>query len=203
MATDTHKITGVVLAGGKAQRLGGMDKGLIQLAGRPMIEYVLESLVPQVDSILINANRNQELYNQFGYPVFSDSIGEFSGPLAGIYTALNTAETDLVLTAPCDGPWLPADLTQRLLKQLIAQKADICVAHDGERMQPVFGLFHKRVISDLKAYLEAGDRKFQLWLKQVNLALADFSDIPKAFINVNTEEERQRIEQAILASESS
>ncbi|PLY15180.1 MAG: molybdenum cofactor guanylyltransferase MobA [Sedimenticola sp.] len=202
LPTRQTKITGVVLAGGMAQRMGGTDEGLIQLIDRPMIDYVIASLTPQVDTIIINANRNLQQYRHYGYPVVADTIGDFPGPLAGIATALSTAETDLVLTVPCDGPWLPSDLTQRLLDQFTSQNADVCVAHDGNRMQPVFGLFHKRILPDIEDYLSAGERKLQLWLKRVRLATADFSDHPEAFINVNTPEEKERVERILSGSTS-
>ncbi|MCG8428420.1 MAG: molybdenum cofactor guanylyltransferase [Chromatiales bacterium] len=197
MPIEMTEITGVILAGGMARRMGGTDKGLIQLMDRPMIEYVIASLTSQVGTILINANRNHEQYSRYGYPVVADIIGDYSGPLAGISTALSYAKTELVLTAPCDGPWLPSDLTHRLLKHFISQNADVCVAHDGDQMQPVFALFHKRVQEDIQDYLNAGERKLQKWLTRVNLATADFSDHPEAFINVNTPQEQQRVEKLL------
>lgn len=187
-------ITGIILAGGMARRMGGMDKGLIQLAGRPMIEHVIHALSPQVDHLLINANRNQEQYARYGYPVFADAVAEYAGPLAGIAAALERSPTDLILTVPCDGPWLPADLKERLHQRLIDEQADACVCHDGERRQPVFGLFHRRLRPAIVNYLECGGRKLQTWLDGQRVAVLDFSDHPEAFTNVNTPEERDRVE---------
>ncbi|MES9958192.1 MAG: molybdenum cofactor guanylyltransferase MobA [Sedimenticola sp.] len=195
-----NRITGVILAGGQAQRMGGQDKGLIELAGRPMIEYVIENLSPQVDSLLINANRNRSRYLEYGYPVFEDAVADFAGPLAGIAAAIDHADTDLVLTVPCDGPWLPADLGRRLERRLLQEDADICVAHDGNRKQPVFALFHLRVADSINAFLASGDRKLQLWLGSQKLAIEGFSDHPDAFINVNTPEEKARVESMLKSA---
>ncbi|MES9871796.1 MAG: molybdenum cofactor guanylyltransferase MobA [Candidatus Sedimenticola sp. 6PFRAG7] len=195
-----NKITGVILAGGQARRMGGQDKGLIALAGRPMIEYVIQALSPQVDKLLINANRSQAKYMEYGYPVFEDSVADYAGPLAGIAAAIEQADTELVMTVPCDGPWLPDDLAQRLAEGMDQADADICVAHDGDRKQPVFGLFHRRVVTSINEYLKSGERKLQLWLGSQKLAIADFSDHPDAFINVNTPEEKVRVEEILRKS---
>ncbi len=183
-------ITGVVLAGGRARRMAGEDKGLIPLNGRAMVAYVLQVLEPQVGRVLINANRSLERYAAFGYPVVSDATGDFSGPLAGMASAMRVATTPFILTVPCDSPLLPADLAQRLHTALIAAAARVAVAHDGERMQPVFALIDRRLLPDLEDYLASGERKIDRWLERQRLATADFSDERAAFINVNTPEER-------------
>ncbi|OOZ37114.1 molybdenum cofactor guanylyltransferase [Solemya velesiana gill symbiont] len=177
--------------------MGGMDKGLIELAGRPMIEYVIDVLSPQVDELLINANRSQSRYLAYGFPVFEDAVTGFAGPLAGIAAAIDHAASDMILTVPCDGPWLPADLAVRLEQRLLKEDADICIAHDGNRKQPVFGLFHRRVVTSINNFLEAGDRKLQLWLSTQKFAVEDFSDHPNAFINVNTPKEKARVEEIL------
>lgn len=201
MAQQQQSVTGIILAGGMARRMGGMDKGLIQLAGHPMIEYVINGLSPQIEHLLINANRSQDHYAQYGYPVFGDAVEEFAGPLAGIAAALEHSPTELILTVPCDGPWLPADLKSRLLQRLEEEQADACVCHDGDRRQPVFGIFHKRLRPAIVNYLESGERKLQKWLDGQNVAMEDFSDYPEAFTNVNTPEERDRVE-ALLELQS-
>lgn len=189
-----QKITAVILAGGRAQRMGGQDKGLLPLLGKPMIEYIIESLRPQVGQILINANRNLGLYQQYGYPVVSDTIGEYFGPLAGMATAIQTAQTEYVVTVPCDSPLVPQDLVATLYKNLQDNQAELSVAHDGERMQPVFALLRHDLLPSMLKYLEAGGRKIDTWYVQHNLALADFSHSKNAFMNINSLGDQAAIE---------
>lgn len=183
------EITGVILAGGQARRMGGTDKGLVELAGRPMIEYVLQSLEPQVHAILINANRNLDRYRRYGHPVIPDRDGDYSGPLAGMCSAMAAAHTPFVVTAPCDSPLLPFDLTARLLAALQDQHAELAVAHDGERLQPVFALLPVALRPSLEQALAAHERKIDRWYARHNVATADFSDRKHAFRNVNTPED--------------
>ncbi len=189
----SNGITCVILAGGKSCRFGGNDKGLETLAGRAMVEHVIDAIHPQVDAIVINANRNIELYAGYGFPVIQDSF-DYAGPLAGVAAGIEAATTKLILTVPCDGPSLPEDLVSRLKHSLDQNSATVSVAHDGERMQPVFALFRREILQEIYSYLHAGERKLQLWLSRQRLALADFSDQPDAFINVNTPEEKELIE---------
>lgn len=193
--TDTTSalITGVVLAGGQARRMGGEDKGLVTLNGRAMIGYVLDILGPQVADILINANRNIERYQTYGYRVISDLHGDFSGPLAGMAAAMRAASTPYIVTVPCDSPLLPKDLVARLYRTLQHAGAEISVAHDGNRMQPVFALLQCSLLSSLEAFLDRGERKIDQWYAQHRVAQADFSAQPEAFINVNTPIERDAL----------
>lgn len=187
------EVTGVVLAGGRATRMGGEDKGLVELAGRPMVEHVLDALVPQVGSVLINANRNRERYAAYGYAVVADESADFQGPLAGMCAALARVRTPLALFVPCDSPLLPADLLRRLAVAMVREEAEIAAAFGAERLQPVFALIQARLLPDLRAYLAGGDRKIDRWYAQHRCARADFSDIPDTFINVNTPQERARL----------
>ncbi|MGD8911443.1 MAG: molybdenum cofactor guanylyltransferase MobA [Candidatus Thiodiazotropha sp.] len=187
-------VTAVILAGGRGQRMGGEDKGLIELSGRPLVKHVIDAIQPQVGAILINANRNQERYAAFGYPVIADSLLNYQGPLAGFITAMQAIETEDMLTLPCDGPLLPGDLVERLYQARRAAGAEIAVAHDGNRLQPVFALIPKRLVDSLQGYLDGGDRKIDLWYEQHKIAHADFSDIPRTFINVNTLQERDSLQ---------
>ncbi len=198
MNQASNGITAVILAGGKATRMNGRDKGLIELAGRPMIEYVIQAVAPQVDTVLINANRSLDNYANYNLRVIRDATDEYAGPLAGICAGIEAADTDLILSVPCDGPWVPIDLVSRLHQKLEASPSNVCVAHDGERMQPVFALFRKQALADIQKYLNGGDRKLQLWVKQQEAAIADFSDHPEAFINVNTPDEKHRVEKILL-----
>jgi molybdopterin-guanine dinucleotide biosynthesis protein A len=188
------KITGVVLAGGQARRMGGQDKGLIEVAGKPLVEYAIASMKEQLENIVINANRNKELYSQYGFPVVSDSDEGFNGPLAGMASCMKAVNTKYLLTVPCDSPLLPGDLVSRMLKAFEDNKADIAVADSGGRMQPVFSLISCSLLDSLTRYLENGERKIDIWFQQHALVSVDFSDIPDTFINVNTPEDIKMIE---------
>lgn len=180
------EITGAILAGGMGRRMGGRDKGLLKIEGRTLIEHVLDTLRPQTGQLLINANRNLEEYRKLGLPVVQDMVGEFFGPLAGVASALRAADTPYLLTVPCDSPRPPSDLCQRLFQAMIQADAEIAAAHDGQRMQPVFALLRRELLDDMLAYLEQGGRNTGAWYKEQRLALADFSDCPEAFLNINT-----------------
>jgi molybdenum cofactor guanylyltransferase len=183
------QITGLILAGGRAQRMGGQDKGLLPLAGQPLVAHVIAALAPQVCDIVINANRNAQAYSSQGYRVFADAVGGYCGPLAGIESGLRLAATPYLLSVPCDSPFLPPALGQRLYAALTEADAEIAVVHDGEWMQPVFALITRGLLSSLSRFLASGGRKIDRWYAQHRLAIADFSDTPEAFVNLNTPEE--------------
>lgn len=204
MTIHKSQITAVILAGGQGRRLGGQDKGLVEYQGKQLIQHVLDTIVPQVDNVLINANRNQELYSEFGHPVISDDLNDFQGPLAGFAIAMQACETDYILTMPCDGPNLSDDYVARLIAESetssfvdcgVNNKQTIIVAHDGDRLQPVHALIPISLIESLLAFLNNGDRKIDLWYAENTMITADFSDKPDIFFNVNTEEQRQQIAQ--------
>ena len=184
-------ITGVILAGGQGRRMGGIDKGLQCLNGRPLVQWVLERLAPQVDSVLISANRNLARYAEFGCEVLPDRIPGFAGPLAGLHAALAQAATPLLLTVPCDSPLLPADLAGRMHAALLAQDADIAVARAGDRVQRAFCLLRRELLPSLEAFLAAGERKVGLWQDSLALAEVAFDDKSDAFSNINTSGELQ------------
>ncbi|MET0070173.1 MAG: molybdenum cofactor guanylyltransferase MobA [Candidatus Thiodiazotropha sp.] len=192
--TGHAEVTAVILAGGRGRRMGGEDKGLIELNGEPLIQHVITSIAPQVGQILINANRNQARYQAFGYPVVADSLLNYQGPLAGFIAALEAITTEDMLTLPCDGPLVPADMVERLYQARQAASADIAVAHDGKRLQPVHALIPKRLSESLHHYLDGGDRKIDLWYERHRVVHADFSDIPRTFININTLQERDNLQ---------
>ncbi|MEZ8352355.1 molybdenum cofactor guanylyltransferase MobA [Vibrio splendidus] len=177
----------VILAGGQASRMGGKDKGLVDLNGSPLIQYVINKLSQQDVSITINANRNLDSYQAFA-PVVSDSFPDYPGPLGGIHAGLKNASTDWVGFVPCDSPQISDDLVERFCSA-VKEDSDILVAHDGEFKQPVFTLFHKRVLPKLEAFLERGDRKIILLYKECVTEYVDFSDSPNCFVNLNTPEE--------------
>ncbi|NKI74426.1 molybdenum cofactor guanylyltransferase MobA [Dickeya sp. CFBP 2040] len=180
-------ITGVILAGGQSSRMGGNDKGLIEMEGKPLYQYVLERLEPQVDTLLINANRHQACYQQSGYPVIGDINPDFSGPLAGVFTGLSIAKTDWVIFVPCDVPSLPHDLVSRLLQ--FSDNHLAAYATDGLRDHPTLLLIHTSLIAELETYLSNGDRKLMLFLNQIAAKAVSFADQPLSFRNLNTPED--------------
>lgn len=182
-------ITGVILAGGRGQRMGGVDKGLQDLDGRPLVQWVLTRLSPQVDSVLINANQNLARYAELGCTVLPDSIPDFAGPLAGLHAALSQATTPLLLTVPCDSPFLPGDLAQRLHDALEAQGAELAVARTGDQVHRAFCLTRHGILPKLEAFLASGERKLGLWHASLKLAEVAFDDEADAFNNINTLED--------------
>ena len=189
-----EKITGVVLAGGLGRRMGGIDKGLQELRGQPMVHWVVVRLAPQVDELLINANQNGERYAAFGHRVVPDEIPDFAGPLAGLHAALSAASHPLVATAPCDSPFLPADLISRLFSALTATGADLAVARTFDQPHPVFCLCRRDVLPHLTEYLAGGGRKIDRWYTTLKVVEVAFDDEADAFENINTREELGRFE---------
>lgn len=179
-------ITGVILAGGQGRRMGNVDKGLQPLRGKPMVQWVLERYAPQVDEVLINANQNLEHYQALGHAVIADDIDGFAGPLAGLHRGLAAAQHDLVATVPCDSPFLPLDLIDRLYAALHEHQADFAVARTGDQPHPVFCLCRKTVLPGLTAYLAGGGRKIDTWYAALSVAEVRFDDEPDAFSNINT-----------------
>ena len=184
------EITGIILAGGRATRMGGEDKGLVQVAGIPLYQYVLSRLRPQVGQIAISANRNQESYRESGLPIVSDLTPDFSGPLAGMLAGLKHASTEWVAFVPCDVPDFPATLVD----QLWQQKGNSLAAYtsDGERAHPTLALLHTSLAPQLKEYLARGERKLMLFLDAAGAQQVEFKGQQSAFHNLNTLEDCQR-----------
>jgi molybdopterin-guanine dinucleotide biosynthesis protein A len=182
-----EQVTGIVLAGGRGSRMGGVDKGLQPLRGRPMAAWVIERLAPQVDEILVNANQNAEAYARFGYRVVPDSLGGFAGPLAGLHAGLQAASHPLAVTVPCDSPFLPFDLVSRLKEEL--RENDLAVAKTGDQPHPVFALVRRAVLPHLEQFLARGGRKIDAWYATLAVAEVSFDDQADAFRNINTLEE--------------
>ena len=201
-------ITGLILAGGRGARMGGVDKGLQNFNGTPLTLHTLMRLQMQdavtVSEMMIIANRNLSAYESFGVQVWPDSTDNFAGPLAGFLTGLERCETDLLLTVPCDSPLFPLNLTQRLLDTLIAEDAEIAVAaakeEDGSvRAQPVFCLMRVSLLESLVKFMQWGGRKIDAWTAQHKTVLVPFDTDnvdPRAFFNANTLEELHRLEQS-------
>jgi len=183
---DKTTLQAHILAGGRASRVEGADKGLLVLHGKPLVEHVMARLRPQVTHICISANRHLEQYQCYGWPVITDSQEGFLGPLAGIHSALLTCQRDWLLTVPVDCPFLPADLVVRLSQAVTASQRPVAVVHDGMALQPTFCLIHQSLTDNLQEYLHQGGRKTAEWLRQHKPALADYADNPEAFININS-----------------
>ena len=194
---DVNQITGLILAGGRGTRMGTVDKGLKQFRGAPMALHVLMRLQPQVGAVMINANQNLGPYEAFGVPVWPDQIGGFAGPLAGLHTGLMNCATEFMVTAPCDSPFLPEDLVERLADGLENANADLAVAVTGpeERRQPhpVFCLLRTSVLPHLEEFLHGGGRKIDAWYKSLATVEVPFED-ESAFRNINSLEELARYE---------
>jgi len=187
-AKAKNDVTGLLLAGGMGRRMGGADKGLVPLDGRPMAAWVIERLRPQVGQLLINANRNPEQWSEFDCPVIPDHVGGFAGPLAGFHAGLCACSTPLLVTAPCDSPFMPVDLVARMREVLVRDAADLAVVRSSSGLQPVFALMRRELAGNLEAFLAAGGRKIDLWFAQLNTVIVDFDD-DDAFANINTPEE--------------
>jgi len=187
-----NTITGLILAGGRGTRMGGVDKGLVPFAGKPMVAHVIERLAPQVGTLMINANQNHDTYAAYGLPVWPDALPDFAGPLAGLQIGLAHCTTPLLVTAPCDSPFLPLDLVARLAQALQAQDADLAVAvtgtGDARQPHPVFCLAKIALLAHLTAFLEGGGRKVDRWYASLKVAEVQFDD-EAAFRNINTRDE--------------
>lgn len=205
-AIPASAITGLVLAGGRGQRMGGLDKGLQMLHGQPLAAHVLTRLAPQVGTLAISANRNREVYTALGAPwqaavlADTDALPDYPGPLAGLLAGLRAARTEWLLSAPCDSPWLPADLGVRLAEAALARGVAIATATTtnaaGEvSLHPVFALLHTSLADDLAAFLDAGERKVRAWYARHTAAEVNFAD-ERAFYNVNSLKELADLDRA-------
>ena len=196
-ASVRDQVTGVILAGGRATRMGGVDKGLVQIGGRPMIAWVVDTLRSQVADVLINANRNHDSYRGFGCDVVDDGDSEFRGPLAGMVSGMRAARTPYIAVVPCDSPLLHGSLVQRLHDAARASGAPIAAAHDGGRLQPVFALLSCELLDDLAGYLDDGERKIDRWYARHGYESVDFSDVAESFANINAPDDKRALETAL------
>jgi molybdopterin-guanine dinucleotide biosynthesis protein A len=200
---DREDITGLLLAGGRGSRMGGVDKGLQNFHGVPLALHTVLRLQPQVGELLVNANRNLGAYEAFGWPVWPDALPDFPGPLAGFLTGLERCETPWLATVPCDTPLFPADLVERLAEAAERDDAEIAMASapeaDGQlRTQPVFCLLRRELLDSLVRFTQAGGRKIDAWTAQHRTVIVPFDapgDDPRAFFNANTLAELRGLEQ--------
>ena len=194
-APTPAQITGLVLAGGRSSRMGGIDKGLQLYQGRPLVQHALERLAPQVGALMINANRHLDAYAAFGVPVWPDTLADYPGPLAGLAAGLAHCPTPYLASVPCDSPHFPTDLVARLAAALARADAQVAVAaavEDGAlRTQPVFCLLHTSLLPGLLAFLHSGQRKVGAWLATQRCVQVRF-DEAAAFFNANTLADLQR-----------
>ncbi len=198
MTISAADITGLVLAGGRGSRMGGVDKGLQNHAGMPLAMHALLRLAPQVGAVLINANRNLGAYESMGVPVWPDTLADYAGPLAGFLTGLEHCETPYLVTVPCDSPLFPTDLVARLAAALTAADAEIAMAATSEdggtlQVQPVFCLMRAELIDSLVRFTAGGQRKIDKWTAQHRCVEVAFDDA-HAFANANTLDELHSLE---------
>jgi molybdopterin-guanine dinucleotide biosynthesis protein A len=189
---DTEHITGLILAGGRGSRMGGVDKGLQPHLGMPLAMHALLRLSPQVGEVLINANRNLGAYESMGVPVWPDALPDYPGPLAGFLAGLEQCETPYLATVPCDSPLFPEDLVARLGARLEDDDAEIAIAATREggelRLQPVFCLMSTTVLESLVRFTSSGRRKIDAWTATLRHVAVEFEDA-QAFVNANTLDE--------------
>jgi molybdopterin-guanine dinucleotide biosynthesis protein A len=191
------KITALILAGGRGSRMGEVDKGLQIFSGQPMVAHVIERLRPQCDELIINANRNLDTYATFGHQVVPDAIDGFAGPLAGLHIGMTHTSHPLIVTAPCDSPFLPLDLVARLRTQLNLYDADLAVAKTFDQPHPVFCLTKTALAGHLHDFLASGQRKIDKWYASLNVVEVPFDDEEAAFANINTVDELRAMESKI------
>jgi molybdenum cofactor guanylyltransferase len=184
-------VTAVILAGGMGRRMGGQDKGLVNYKKGTLIEHVIAGISQQTDNILINANRNIDVYSRFGYPIVEDSLSDFQGPLAGFYAAMAAVNSDYILTLPCDGPFVTIDYLSSMVDALNQNDYEMAIASDGERMQPVYALLPVDLRPSLEQFLKEGHRKIDRWYKQHQYTLVEFDASTRLFTNINTPEDIQ------------
>lgn len=187
----TMTISAVILAGGKARRMEGRDKGLQLLGEKPLVEHILERLTPQIHNISINANRNQDAYAQWGYPVFSDELPDFQGPLSGMLTALSRAETNFVLFVPCDTPFFPLNLLEKLKSAVKNHRTLLAYACDEEREHPTFCLMSVSLKDKLRDYLSSGERRLLQFMRENGGISVQFDTNEGQFLNFNTLDDLQ------------
>lgn len=197
-----ESITAAVLAGGEGSRMGGVDKGLVDLNGRPLVAWALAALQPQVGSLLISANRSLDQYQAFGPPVVPDAGEGFDGPMAGMLAVLQAAQTEFVLTVPCDAPRVPPDLAARLGTALLDADANIAIVEAEGRRQPVHALMRVSVRDSLVDAVADGERKVGRWQDAQGCIRVPCDDIANAFVNVNTLQQRDELAQQLAQEQS-
>ncbi|MDR0176237.1 molybdenum cofactor guanylyltransferase MobA [Enterobacter sichuanensis] len=188
-----QEIIGVVLAGGRATRMGGKDKGLQCLNGKPLWQCVADTLADQVTTMVISANRHIDTYQRSGYAVYPDNLKDYPGPLAGMLSVMQQSQGEWFIFCPCDTPFIPPCLVERLFR--LRGTAPVVWVHDGERDHPAIALMHRSLAPALQEYLTAGERRVMVFMRESGGHSVDFSDVKAAFVNVNTCEELQMMQE--------
>ncbi|MFY9997240.1 MAG: molybdenum cofactor guanylyltransferase MobA [Leclercia sp.] len=190
--SEISNITGVVLAGGKASRMGGKDKGLQELNGKPLWQYVAKTLQKQVTTLAVSANRNIATYQESGYAVYPDRLADYPGPLAGMLSVMQQSDAQWFLFSPCDTPFIPDCLAARFIEK--REASPVVWAYDGERDHPTIALMSRQLMPALQDYLASGERRVMVFMRQAGGHAVDFSDMKQSFINMNTIEEIQKMQ---------
>ena len=190
---QSREIIGVVLAGGRATRMGGEDKGLQLLKDKPLWQHVADTLAAQVSAMALSANRHIDIYQRSGYPVYQDNLTGYPGPLAGMLSVMQQSQSEWFLFCPCDTPFIPACLAERLVQQ--RGSSSVVWVHDGERDHPTIALMNRSLIPDLQHYLTTGERRVMMFMRQAGGHTVDFSDLKPAFVNVNTTEDLRMMQE--------
>lgn len=190
---QSQEIIGVVLAGGRATRMGGKDKGLQLLNGKPLWQHVADALAGQVSARVLSANRHIDIYQRSGLPVYQDTLADYPGPLAGMLSVMQQDRGEWFVFCSCDTPFIPACLVERMVQQ--RGDSRVVWAHDGERDHPTIALIHRSLIPALQDYLAAGERRVMVFMRQAGGHSVDFSDLKSAFVNVNTLEDLQTMQE--------
>lgn len=190
---QSQEIIGVVLAGGRATRMGGKDKGLQLLNGKPLWQHVADALASQVSARVLSANRHIDIYQRSGLPVYQDTLADYPGPLAGMLSVMQQDGGEWFVFCSCDTPFIPACLVERMVQQ--RGDSPVVWAHDGERDHPTIALIHRSLIPALQDYLAAGERRVMVFMRQSGGHSVDFSDLKSAFVNVNTLEDLQTMQE--------
>jgi len=189
-------ITAVILAGGKASRMEGLDKGLVKLANKALIEYVINTIQQHVDQILISANRNIDQYQQFGFPVISDDKNEYNGPLSGICEALKRCNSKYLLVLPCDCPFIEVDIIEKLYKSAEKNNSDVVLIHDGQFLQPLFSLISKNALPSLEECIAAKNFKVKQWMTEQKHSIIK-DNRTMMFFNINNKNDLESAEKLI------
>lgn len=183
----SNDIAGLVLAGGKGSRIGGVDKGLINFNNKPLVSYSLKALRPCVKTLFISANNHIKQYQQYA-PVIQDELVNFQGPLAGIHIALKSIKADYLVILPCDTPFITHIIVKKLIRQTLLKKAKIGLIYDGKKLQPTITIIHTSLATDLNCFLLSNKRKLFSWQQQHQPEIIHILQ-PKLFININTQED--------------
>lgn len=192
---DLENITGIILAGGQGQRMGGVDKGQVKYRGTPMAQQVIDRLAPQVGKLILSANRNISAYESLGYPVIQDpEAHQYEGPIAGILTCLSEITTEYAVIVPCDAPLISENLVSQLIADNGQPQNKLTLFEVEGKLQPLFGLFHKSLVNELRDYFEKGNRKLVKWCESQSPSVIAFEGSPSAFSNINTREELKDLE---------